>query len=111
MFVFPMRIAPASRRRVTAGASTLGVSTARRSDASHPGSPAVAIASFTVNGKPWSGPGFASAAAARARSRSSVTIAFSSALRASIRSTWASSTSSGLASPRATAATISVTCT
>src|SRR5438876_10311390 len=57
MFVFPTRIAPASRSRATAGASDAAVSTGRRREASQPGRPAVSIASLTVNGTPCSGPG------------------------------------------------------
>ena len=57
MFVLPIRIAPAARSSATAGASSAGVVTGRRREASQAGRPATSIASLTVKGTPESGPG------------------------------------------------------
>ena len=68
MFVFPTRIAPASRStRARPARPRPATSRGRRRDASLPGQPRDAIASFTVNGTPASGAGPRPAAAARAR--------------------------------------------
>src|SRR5262245_41523557 len=92
-FVLPIRIAPASRSRPQAGASSVGTLSARNGDAAVVGTPAVATLSLTATGTPPSGPGRGATASDRALSRQSLMKQFSRPSSRPIRSSTVSTSS------------------
>ena len=106
-FVLPNTMAPASRRRATAGASAAGTWSVSSTAPPVERMPAVSMASLIVIGSPCSGGSgppsrvraSAASASARARSTASVTTALIAGSRRSMRSRYSSSRSRLVISP------------